>query len=65
MSHLNIHQVIADVGGLLGFFLGCSILSLIEIVYFLIQTCSSKLQSRLFGMQKASKKKKKSNKKTL
>ena len=36
--------VVADVGGLLGFFLGCSILSLIEIVYFTFEMCISRLK---------------------
>ena len=39
-------SVVADIGGLLGFFLGCSILSLIEIVYFLFDTCATSLFNR-------------------
>ncbi|KAL7034938.1 hypothetical protein ACKWTF_008188 [Chironomus riparius] len=40
----SLHNFVADVGGLLGFFLGCSILSLIEIVYFTFETCASRLK---------------------
>jgi len=36
--------VVADVGGLLRFFLGCSILSIIEIGYFIVESLSSKIK---------------------
>jgi hypothetical protein len=32
-------SVIADFGGLLGLFLGCSILSLIELIFFTVAGC--------------------------
>ena len=34
-------------GGVLGFFLGCSILSLIELIYFMFETCANSLRNRL------------------
>ena len=44
---IGIFLVVADIGGLLGFFLGCSILSLIEIIYFIFEMCCNKLKNRL------------------
>ena len=33
---LYIFTVVSDVGGLLGLFIGCSLLSIVEIIYFLL-----------------------------
>ena len=44
--------VVADVGGLLGFFLGCSILSIIEIGYFIIEALSRKIKEFSIGKTK-------------
>ena len=55
--YLNLFPDCADVGGLLGFFLGCSILSFIEIVYFLFENCLSKLKDRFIKRGKNGNKK--------
>lgn len=39
---LKILAVIADCGGLLGFSAGCSVLSIIEVIYYFIMACISK-----------------------
>ncbi|XP_070498133.1 pickpocket protein 28-like [Chironomus tepperi] len=53
----SLHNFVADVGGLLGFFLGCSILSIIEIVYFIIETCLGKFKYRFIKQRKNGSKK--------
>ena len=44
-KYLNIFfTVIADVGGLLGLFLGCSLLSLVEIFYFIFSALTKTIK---------------------
>ena len=43
----NYLSVIADIGGLLGLFLGCSLLSLMEIFYFLFAAIIEKLRQKI------------------
>lgn len=40
----KLQNFIADTGGLLGLFMGCSILSIVELIFYLLKGCYEKYQ---------------------
>jgi len=50
----KLQNFIADTGGLLGLFIGCSILSIVELIYYLIKGIYKKYHAYKVKMKKIS-----------